>query len=473
MAAAACRADCLFWGSISSATILDATVPSFGLLFPTTTPSMNIHRTALLAGFLISSSALHADWLQWRGPQFNGSAPDATPVTEWSGTKNVRWKVEIPGRGSGTPVVSGDDLFVVTALDTGTKPSDPDPNKAYRQEQAPETLHQFIVMCVDRKTGKERWKTVVAELVPHSGHHRDHFYASASPITDGKHVWAHFGSRGTYCLTVKGEVVWKRTDLGLMVLRGGFGDGSSPALHGETLVIPWDTEDGNSYIVALDKMTGKTRWKKERDQISSWATPLIVEHNGRALVIQNGVNFARAYDLNDGEEIWWAGGQTTRPIPTPVYHEGMVIIGSGHRGSFMGGYKLDGAKGDITGSEQEAWTIKKNTPDVPSLLLSNGRLYFHAGRDGIISCVDAKTGEAHYTRQRVSGLRQIYSSPVAANGHIYMTGRGGTTVVIKDAPQYEVVATNTLDEPVDASLVLVGDAIYIRGATHLYCIGGN
>ena len=245
-----------------------------------------------------------------------------------------------------------------------------DASKAHRQENAPETLHQFIVMCIDRKSGKPRWEQTVAELVPHSGHHNDHFYASASPITDGKHVWAHFGSRGTYCLTVKGDLVWKRTDLGLMVLRGGFGDGSSPALHGDMLVIPWDTEDGNSYIIALDKLTGKTRWKKERDQISSWATPLIVDHGGRTLVIQNGVNFARAYDLKDGKEIWRAAGQTTRPIPTPIYHDGMVFIGSGHRGSFLGAYKLDGAKGDITGS-QNASAIRWPT------LLPRGTRWHH------------------------------------------------------------------------------------------------
>ncbi|MEM7386969.1 MAG: PQQ-binding-like beta-propeller repeat protein, partial [Verrucomicrobiota bacterium] len=259
---------------------------------------------ALAFVFSFSAGSLQAEWHQWRGPQFNGSAPGAKPVKEWSGTNNVRWKRAIPGRGSGTPVVAGDDLFVVTAVDTGKKSSKPDPAAKHRQERAPETLHQFIVFCIDRKTGKEKWKKVVAELVPHSEYHRDHFYASASPITDGEHVWAHFGSRGTYCLTVKGDLVWSRTDLGYMVVRGNFGDGSSPALHKDSLVIPWDTEDGNSYIAALDKKTGKTRWKKDRDHISSWATPLVVDHGGKSIVIQNGVSFARAYDLADGTELW-------------------------------------------------------------------------------------------------------------------------------------------------------------------------
>ncbi len=429
-------------------------------------------KQAIVSWFFITSAPLLlADWHQWRGPHFNGSAAaDAKPPTTWSATTNVHWKQAIPGRGSGTPVIAGDDLFVVTAVDTGKPSQKPDPAADHRQDQAPDTLHQFIVLCLDRQSGKEKWRKVVAELVPHSGAHRDHFYASASPITDGKHVWAHFGSRGTYCLTVSGEVVWSRTDLGYMVLRGGFGDGSSPALHGNHLVIPWDTEDGNSYIIALDKMTGKTKWKTERDQISSWATPLIVEHGGKGIVIQNGVNFVRAYDLETGKELWRAAGQTTRPIPTPIYHEGIVLVTSGHRGAFLGAYQLDGAKGDITGTANELWTLDRNTPDVPSALLSNGRLYFHSGRNGILSCVDAKTGEAHYTRQRLPEIRNVYSSPVAANGHIYLTGREGNTVVIEDSPEFKVVATNALDESVDASLVIDGAHLYVRGAKHLYCI---
>lgn len=422
---------------------------------------------------LLASAPLQADWHQWRGPEFNGTAPEAQPALEWSATRNVRWKQAIPGQGSGTPVIAGDKLFVTTAIDTGKMPEPGQVDNAERQEGAPDTLHQFLVICLDRHSGDERWRKVVAELVPHSGRHNDHFYASASPITDGEHVWAHFNSRGTYCLTADGELVWKRNDLGLMVTRGGFGDGSSPALYENTLVIPWDTENDRSYIIALDKRTGDTLWKTERKELTSWATPLIIRHAGKPVIIQSGRYFVRAYDLADGKEIWRAAGQTTRPIPTPVSHEGMVFIGSGHQGSFMGAYKLDGAEGDITASDQVIWTMDRNTPDVPSPLLSDGRLYFHAGRNGIISCVDAKTGKPHYLRQRIPGISQVYSSPVAANGYVYLTGREGTTVVIEDSPTFEIVSTNELGEPVDASLVFDGKDTYIRAAEHIYCIAAG
>ncbi|MFT5192842.1 MAG: outer membrane protein assembly factor BamB [Verrucomicrobiales bacterium] len=421
----------------------------------------------------LSSSTVHADWLQWRGPSFNGcAASDASPPTSWSGTKNVAWKLAIPGHGSGTPVIAGNDLFVVTSVDTKKKP-DGSPAVASSGEGAPESVHQFVVICVDRITGKVRWQKTVGEIVPHSGHHSDHSYASASPITDGKHVWAHFGSRGTYCLTIAGDLVWSRQDLGLMETRGGFGDGSSPALYQNTLVVPWDQERG-SYITALDASTGKTLWKTERpDEPTSWATPLIIEHQGKGMVLQNGKGFARGYDLKTGEEIWRATGQTTRPIPTPIIYEGMAFLASGHQGSFMGAYKLDGAKGDITGTAHEAWTLNKHTPDVASPALSQDRLYFHAARKGILSCVDAKTGKVHFGPDRIPGLREVYASPVVAGGHVYLTGRDGTVVVIKDGTALEVVATNKLGEPMDASPVVIGGTLYLRAAKHLYAISSK
>lgn len=429
---------------------------------------------SLLSLFIVAGTfELRADWGQWRGPTFDGRAAfDADPPVSWGSSENIAWKLPLPGAGSGTPVVAGNRLFLTAAVDTGKKP-DGTTGRSGSGAEAPETVHEFLVICVDRTVGKVLWQKTVAELVPHSGHHRDHFYASASAITDGEHVWAHFGSRGTYCLTVDGEPVWSRTDLGLMETRGGFGDGSSPALYKNYLVVPWDQER-NSYITALDARTGETLWKTERpEEPSSWATPLIVEHEGKPMVIQNGHGFARGYDLKTGKEIWRAGGQTTRPVPTPVLHDGVVILASGHNGSFMGAYKLEGARGDITETDRVAWTLERNTPDVPSLALSQGRLYFHAGRDGILSCYDAQTGEPHYVRERIRGLRQVYASPVIAAGHVYLTGRDGTTVVIKDAPSIEIVATNMIDEPMDASPVIVGDTIYLRTGKHLYAVRKN
>lgn len=419
---------------------------------------------------LFAMSTAQADWLQWRGPSLSGAASaTAKPPIEWSDSKNVLWKLAIPGKGSGTPVVAGNDLFVVTSIDTGKKPDGSSAEKGDGRD-APEAVHQFVVMCVDRTTGKERWKKVAAEIVPHSGHHADHFYASASPITNGEHVWAHFGSRGTYCLTKDGEPVWSRQDLGKMETRGGFGDGSSPALYEDYLIVPWDHE-GESFIAALDAKTGKTRWKTDRpDMMSSWTTPVVTEVDGKAIVIQNGHPTARAYDLKTGKEIWHADGPTQRPVATPVITQGLALICSGFRGNFFGAYKLEGAKGDLSESAHEVWTLGKNCPDIASPAVSGDRVYFHSGKDGILSCHDVKTGKEHYSRQRIPGIRKVYASPVIADGHVYLTGRSGTTVVIKDGPKFEVVSTNDLGEGVDASPIILGDTLYLRAAEHLYAI---
>ncbi|MGK0190274.1 MAG: outer membrane protein assembly factor BamB [Verrucomicrobiales bacterium] len=419
---------------------------------------MKVTATFIAVSLLITNA--NADWLQWRGPNGNGVALDAAPPTKWSASENIAWKREIPGRGSSTPVIVGNKIFLTTAIAT---------EESSESKEVPDAPFQFVVMCFDRTSGEVLWKKTTAELVPHSGHHSDHGYASASPVTDGVHVWAHFGSRGTFCLTVAGDLVWSRTDLGKMETRGGFGDGSSPALHGGKLIVPWDHE-GDSYITALDAKTGKTVWKTAREEGSSWTTPCVIEQGGKAIVVQSGPGFARAYDLADGKELWHAEGQTGRPVASPVSTDGMVFVGSGFRGAFLAAYKLDGATGDITDSDSVVWSLDKGTPDVPSLLLSDGRLYFHAARNGILSCHDARTGKAHYSRERIDGLRNVYASPVAAGGFIFLTARDGTTVVIKDSPKLEVVATCKLGEPVDATPVPDGSEMFIRGEKHLYCI---
>ena len=423
---------------------------------------------ALLLG--LSVVPAHGDWLQWRGPSFSGSAAaDAKPPISWGETENVAWKLAIPGRGSGTPVVAGNDLYVVTSIDTGKTP-DGASAKESNGKEAPEAAHQFVVICVDRSTGKMRWQKTVAELVPHSGHHGDHFYASASPITDGQHVWAHFGSRGTYCLTKDGKLVWSRQDLGKMTTKGGFGDGSSPALYENSLIIPWDHE-GDSFVASLDAKTGKTLWKTNRpDTMSSWSTPLITKVGDQVLAILNGHPTVRAYDVKTGKVVWHADGPTQRPVATPIVTEGLALICSGFRGNFFGAYKLDGAAGDLSGSKHEVWTHDKNCPDIASPAVSGDRVYFHSGKDAILSCHNIYTGKAHYMRQRVPGLRKVYASPVIANGHVYITGRSGKVVVIKDADKFEVVSTNDIGEGVDASPIVIKDTVYLRATENLYAI---
>ncbi|MEW4529499.1 PQQ-binding-like beta-propeller repeat protein [Maioricimonas sp. JC845] len=440
--------------------------------------------TLLVVSAWIATPELAAgNWPHWRGDSGNGVSLNATPPTEWSESKNVKWKVPVPGRGSGSPIIWDDRVYVVTAVtireDVGAA-AQPATQGVFAQQQQRRrrgrpgrgaerlTAQQFKLLCFDRGTGELLWERTAVEATPHQGTHATNGFASASPCTDGKHVYAHFGSRGLYCYTMDGQLKWKRDDLGKMETRNSFGEGSSPTLVDDRIIVPWDHE-GQSFLFALDKQSGETVWRTERDEPSCWATPLVVEHDGRKQVIMNGQNYARAYDLESGKELWRCAGQTERPVASPVAANGLVYIGSGFRGAFLGAFQLDG-QGDIRDTDHVVWTITRDTPDIGSFLLSGDRIYFHKGKSGILSCVSASTGKPYFAASRIAGLGNIYASPIAAGGHVYLTDRSGTTVVIRDAEQLEVVATNSVGETVDATPAPVDDELFIRGEKHLFCI---
>ena len=405
---------------------------------------------------LMGPAALADNWGHWRGPTGNGVAPTATPPTDWSSTKNVKWKVAVPGIGSSSPVIWGDQVFVTTAV-----------SKDGGNARSLTTL-EFQLLCFERKDGKLVWQKTAVVAKPHEETHQTNGFASASPCTDGQHVYAHFGSRGLYCYAMNGDPVWQRDDFPKMETRNSFGEGSSPTLEGNMILVPWDHE-GPSALYALDKLTGKTIWKTDRDEPTCWATPLVVEHAGRKQVIMNGQTCARSYDLETGKELWRCAGQTERPCASPIADKGLVFVGSGHRGSFLGAFRMDG-KGDIQGTESVVWTIDKDTPDIGSPLLSSGRIYFYKAKTGHLSCVDAASGKPFYMASRIPELDTIYASPVAAGGHVYLTSRNGTTVVIKDASELQIEATNSVGETVDATPAPVDNQLFIRGEQHLFCI---
>jgi outer membrane protein assembly factor BamB len=324
------------------------------------------------------------------------------------------------------------------------------------------------VFCFDRGNGQLLWKQVATEATPHQGTHDTNTYASASPCTDGQHVYAHFGSRGLFCYTMDGQLKWKRDDFGKMNTRSNFGEGSSPTIAGDRIIVPWDHEDA-SFLYAIDKATGETIWKTPRDEPSCWATPLVVDFNGDKQIIMNGQNCARGYDLESGRELWRCAGQTARPVASAVYTDGLAFVGSGFQGSYLGAFRLSGS-GDIEGTDKVAWSIDRDTPDIASPLLSEGRLYFHKGKSGLLSCLDAATGRPHYTASRIAGVNSTYASPIAAGGYVYLTDRSGTTVVIEDSPQLKIVATNSVGEGVDATPAPVDNELFIRGERHLFCI---
>ncbi|MCB1205477.1 MAG: PQQ-binding-like beta-propeller repeat protein, partial [Verrucomicrobiae bacterium] len=313
--------------------------------------------TALLFAPRATSADPSQNWAHWRGQGGNGVSTTATPPTTFSDTENVKWKVEIPGRGSGSPVIWEDRVFVTSAV----------------PEAGGGGKLSFELFCLDRATGAVKWKQTAVTATPHEGTHETNTFASASPCTDGERVYAHFGSRGLFCYDLEGTLLWSKADFPPMTARNGFGEGSSPTLAGDTILVPWDHE-GPSALYALDKKTGAPLWTAKRDdEPTCWATPLVVEVGGKSQVILNGQTKARAYDLATGEELWSCGGQTERPVASAVYADGLTFVGSGFRGSFLGAFRLDG-KGDIEGTEHVVWQTRQDTPDIASPLLSGGRL---------------------------------------------------------------------------------------------------
>ena len=416
-------------------------------------------------------SECQEQWHQWRGPLANGTAPLGDPPLRWSETTHVKWKVPIPGEGSATPIVWGEQLFVVTAIRTDrtmdvSPSSEQEPPGGYKT-QRPKNYYRFEVLSLDRRTGKLLWQRTATESVPHEGRHDTNTYASASPSTDGKRLYMSFGSQGIYCYNLQGNLLWKR-DLGRMVTRSGWGEGSSPTLYGDSLVVNWDHE-GKSFLTVLEAKTGKTRWKVDREEISSWATPLVTPYCSGAQIVVNATKRTRGYDLTTGKVLWQCGGQTVNVIPSPIRFDDLAIAMSGYGGAAAYAIRL-GSTGDITGTDRIAWQYKTNTPYVPSPLLVGDRLYFTKWFSPILTCLDARTGKVLMEAQRLPGLKNLYASPVAANGRIYFIGREGGGLVIKDQPKLEVLSTNQLDEGFDASPAVVGRQMFLRGKEHLYCI---
>src|SRR5688572_19427850 len=370
-----------------------------------------------------------ANWAQWRGPLGTGVSATAQPPVRWSEKEGVKWKVKIPGGGSATPIVWENHVFIQTAIaaekkvanypsaiaasvPTAQQRRDAPPGGGERRRdggpprvEKPTEPHQFVLLDVERGTGKIRWQKTARQEIPHEGHHRDHGFSSSSPITDGEQVFAYFGSRGLHAYDLQRNLQWSK-DLGRMQTKMSFGEGSSPALHQDKIVVNWDHE-GEDFIVAFNKNNGQELWRQARDEDTSWATPLIVEHAGKAQVITAATRKIRSYDLETGKVLWECSGLTPNAIPTPVVGNGMVYLTSGFRGSALLAIKL-GRTGDVTDTDAIAWKHQKGTPYVPSPLLFENRLYFYSGNNGVLSCFDASNGKPLYEAERIEALGGVY-----------------------------------------------------------------
>jgi outer membrane protein assembly factor BamB len=443
-----------------------------------------VQRISCMAAWILGAAAAapasEEGWPNWRGPLGTGSAPDAVPPIEWSEQENLRWKVRIPGEGHSSPILWEDRIYLLTAIKTEQqveRPDEPEPEpeaegdrgrRRGRRRAAPPThVYSFDVLALQRKDGSVVWQKTACQAVPHEGTHGDGSFAPASAVTDGEHLFAFFGSRGVYAFDLEGNTIWQ-IDLGDMSTRNAFGEGSSPALYKDTLVVNWDHE-GPSFLVALDKKTGKERWRVDRDEPTSWGTPLIVEQEGRTQVIVNGTT-ARGYDLKDGKLIWEAPGMTLNAVPTPIFAEGLVFVTTGFRGNALKAIDLNQAEGVLKDGGGIVWSADRDTPYVPSPVYHDGILYLLKSNSGILTAFNASDGEVLYGPERLEEVPNVYASLVAAGDHIYVSDRDGNTVVLEHGEELAIVAINTLDEGADASLAIVDDEIYLRGSEHLYCI---
>lgn len=408
-------------------------------------------------------------WPAWRGPEGTGVASPAEPPIEWGPDQNIRWKTSLPGRGHSTPIVWGDRIFLTSAVSVGEKLPPKMSGRPGEHDNLPtDSKFAFVVFALDRTKGSIQWKKVVREAIPVEAGHRTASLTSASPVTDGERLYAHFGSQGLYCLDFEGNVLWQK-DFGQMHSKHGHGEGASPALFGNYVVINWDHEE-QSFLVALDSETGKELWLRQRQEDTSWSSPIIIEQDGMRQVVVCGTNRVRGYNLQTGELVWECGGMSSNIVATPVFSNGILYVGSSYEKRVLMAIDLTDAQGDLTGSKHVLWARTRGTPYVPSMLLYDDSLYFLTHYQNILTRVHGPSGKDSPGAIRLGSLGNIYASPVAANGFVYITDLSGTTEVITHSEVPRTVAVNRLEENVNASLAIVGSELFIRGEKHLYCI---
>ena len=430
---------------------------------------LSVSATTVLA---VEPEARLRNWPHWRGPQVDGVAPFGNPPLRWDEQTNVRWKRELPGEGNSTPIVWGDLIFVLAAVDTG-RAAPAEELAALRLAAAdqrtipPGNFISLQVMALDRDSGDTRWQASAAEFLPREGLHAANTYASASPITDGERLFVSFGSRGLFCYDLAGKPLWKR-DMAPMKTRAGWGEGSSPALWRDLLFVNCDQET-NSYLLALDASTGEQRWRVDRDEPTSWSTPLLVEGPERTQLITSATNKVRSYDARTGDLLWHCEGLTTNVISSPVADADTVYCMSSYGDSEVLAIPLD-AQGEVT-ADKLRWSFTQAAPYGPSPVLLDHRLYLTRGKASIVFSLDTETGKPVWPLSRLpEASSDLFASPVAAGERIYFLAADGAMAVLRKGDTFEPLAVNRLDEQFEASPAIVGRQMFLRGRRHLYCL---
>jgi outer membrane protein assembly factor BamB len=432
---------------------------------------------AAAGGAVLAVEPSSSNWPQWRGPAGQGISTDGRVPLEWSATENVLWKTPIPGRGHSQPIVWGNRVFLTTAVEGEVVPGAAavkhvDEGKEFLHPDAlgANKKHTFKVLAVDAASGRLLWERTAWEGTPYDDRHKKSSYAAPTPVTDGKLVYAYFGTEGLYAYDFAGQLAWKAMPGKIPTL--GMAVGTSPVLHGDHVILQCDEDGGKaSFIVAYDKKTGKEAWRRSRPVQVSWSTPVLVNarETGRTELVTTGNEWVIAYDPASGKELWRAKGVAANAIPTAVTGDDLVIVSAGYPDKVAMAIK-PGGSGDITGTPRILWKYSKGTAYVPSPILFGDYVYLVTDK-GLVTCLDARTGEVKYEGARVPVPATFVSSPVAIDGRLVWVSEDGDAFVIKPGPQHEIVRTNALGEPVFASPAIAQGRLFIRGAQHLYCIG--
>jgi outer membrane protein assembly factor BamB len=434
----------------------------------------------ILSVILISTGQISAqNWLGWRNDG-QGISPEKNLPLKWSEEEGVKWKIPIPGAGHSSPIVWENRIFITTAV-AG------DPNvESFRggvymggnRDKPDESEYAYRVICIDADQGNVLWSKDVTKQNPKTRRHTKNTYASETPVTDGKYVFASFGSAGLYCVDFDGNLAWQR-DLGLMRRKSGWGTGASPILFKNTVIVNCDSDD-DSYIAAFDKTNGDPIWQTDRNEGASWGTPFLFEADSLTIVVTNATRRMRGYDAATGKLLWECAGGSMIPVPSPVAAQRLVFLSSGHSLGFLKPQPVIAirpeASGDITpprGQSQSdgvAWSYSSGGAYVPSPIAVGEYLYVPQDR-GSMTCYEAKTGKVVYENQKLGTGNTITASPIAGDGKIYVQTEDGECYVVEPGPEFEILAVNKLDEVFCASPAVSAGKIYLRGRKHLYCIG--
>lgn len=423
--------------------------------------------TCLLVLAAVAARGADNDWPGWRGPAANGISPLKALPTTWSPEQNIAWKTVLEGKGHSSPAVWGNRIFLTVDLEGETIPGKVIPKhtaqgRPFRNPDSccADKRHTLKVQCFDAANGKLLWDTVVHDGEVYDETHRYGNYAATTPAVDGKSVYVSLGAEGFYKLDWNGKILWK-ADLG-KIDTVGLGYGPSPVLHKDKLIVLADQDSGEkSFLAALSTATGKVLWKTTRTMSQTWTTPIVVDNQ----ILINASDFVAAYDPESGKELWRAPGPGGFIVHTPVIGAGMIFATAGYPVKKTVAIRLKPAEGE----DRVAWTYTKGTSYIPSPLVYGDYLYLMSD-SGMLTCLDAKTGEPKYEAKRVPKAAKFNSTMVAFAGKILMTSEEGDTFFIKAGPEFEVLSTGSVGEPVIASLALAGDSIYVRSNKALYRI---